>query len=140
MGNQFVAVGDSLIIHTSPNGLTWTSRHATGGGFLFAAATGSSRTVVVGFGASMSSDTIFTSADGVSWEPRQAGVNILNDIIWTGSQFMAVGGNRFCESSDGLTWTSEEVGTGFLLTGVAKESGGSRVVVVGSDGTIRSRE
>jgi hypothetical protein len=59
----------------------------------------------------------------------------LSKVIWTGTQFVAVGsGGTILTSPDGTTWTKRSSATGNNLTDVA--SSGTGLVAVGDKGTV----
>jgi hypothetical protein len=103
--NKFIAVGDSFAvaptIRTSPDGITWTTRSASGTESWVGIASNGSLAVAIGDGGA-----IFTSPDGVTWTSRTntAGV-VMTGIAWNGSLFVAVGGAAIQTSPDGITWT-----------------------------------
>lgn len=97
----FVAVGASNSIYSSADGATWTLRTATGtfNRIIY----DNSLFVAVGNG------VIFTSSDGTTWTQRTSNVGstILNDVVWNGTIFCAVGANGVITTSpDGVTWTA----------------------------------
>jgi hypothetical protein len=106
----FLAVGDAGAMATSStDGLVWTNRTpATSRTWTGLAWNGSSLCAVGGAGAAA------TSPDGVSWT-AQSGIESrpwLYDVLWTGSEFLAVGtpstggpGGRLWASSDCDSWT-----------------------------------
>lgn len=55
--------------------------------------------------------------DPVTWYRRDAGIpHIMNDVIWAGTQFLAVGnGGTIMTSPDGIEWTAQESGTDVRL-------------------------
>ena len=81
-------------------------------------------------------DDIFTSTDAVTWTERPAAASgMLMDIIWTGSEFIAVGegnGGAVLTSPDGLSWTPQQVPANInpVLRSVAASS--TRIIAVGS--------
>jgi len=61
----------------------------------------------------------------------------LEQVIWTGKEFVAAGGNVVVNSPDGLNWTAHGVGNGKMsLLSVAYN--GKEYVVVGANGAIAS--
>lgn len=111
-GGTYIAAGSGML-QTSPDGITWTERTLDGGysGFIQAAAYNGSRWVVVG-----NSGEIQTSDDnGESWTSRTSGTaNALQDIVWLGGVFMAVGVSAtLLTSPDGITWTSRTPAGGY---------------------------
>ena len=82
-------------------------------------------------------EVIVTSPDGITWTVQTAGVPDTMDlkaVIWSGSQFVAVGADvTVLTSPDGVTWTSQNsISGGFY--GVTSD--GDQVVVVGEGGRI----
>ena len=76
--------------------------------------------------------------DTNTWLDRTpAGVNGLNDVVWNGSQFVAVGnGGVILTSPDGIAWTSRTSGSTRRLNGVSWD--GSRFLVAGEAATVLS--
>src|SRR4029079_11005771 len=76
------------------------------------------------------------SADGVRWSaPRHIYANSLNRVLWTGSRWVAVGGDLarlVFTSEDGASWTRRLSVTGGGLNDLAWD--GLRLVAVGEDG------
>jgi hypothetical protein len=71
-----------------------------------------------------------------SWTNRLSGLPyVLNDVIWDGDNFIAVGDNgRILTSDDGEAWAERESFTEVHLNAVA--SHGSDIVAVGHDETV----
>lgn len=71
-----------------------------------------------------------------AWTRRLGGLPFeLNDVVWTGSSFVAVGGDgKVLTSTDGTGWMERSSPAGVDLIAVA--SRGSDVVAVGSDATV----
>jgi hypothetical protein len=121
--NQFVAVGDSGIIFTSPNGLIWTRKLSGTTSWLSSVAYGNSRFVAVG------PDTILTSPDGTTWSKKSFDTTyFLSSVTYGNDQFVTVGFPDFVmTSSDAMTWTTRHSGTGgqngVFLQSVAYGSG-----------------
>jgi len=102
-GTQFVGVGPSGALATSPDGVAWTARASNVTETLGGVAASTQGIVVVGSGG-----RIIGSVDGgITWTTRTSGTNAsLNRITWTGSEFYAVGsGGTVVRSSDGSAWT-----------------------------------
>jgi hypothetical protein len=140
LGDQFVAVGSSGALATSPDGASWTARASGVTGTLRGAATSLSALVVVG-----DEGAVLTSTDGgVTWTPRVSGTSSpLRRVVWTGTAFLAVGGTgRLLRSADGTTWTT--LPTPYTASPNAYElndlaaihGGGGRLVLVGSGGLV----
>jgi hypothetical protein len=51
-----------------------------------------------------------TSPDGITWTNNDIAINNPADIIWNGSQFVAVGAGGATTSVDGTTWQQTGVG------------------------------
>ena len=135
-GGQFVAVGDSGTVLTSPDGQTWTSQSSGTTDTLYdvtyGAAAGAGRFVAVG------GQTALMSPDGASWESTAlANANGLRAVTFGAGYFAAAGlsGDIFF-SSNGTGWTK--------ISPVTTESAyglifaGGRFVAVGSSGLIVS--
>jgi hypothetical protein len=132
-GSQFVAAGLGGTILTSPDGVVWTLRkEGPSSEALQGVAASGSRIVVT----SASFGAVYTSPDGITWtENTTAAPQALLDIVWNGSQFVAVGyGGTIVTSPDGLTWTVRPTPTTENL--VAVIWAGSKFVVGGLTGTI----
>ena len=125
-GRQFVAVGGSLTVYTSPDGLVWTPRALpTGVGSLGAVVASASRWVAVGGGGSIAS-----SNDGITWVNRglgSTGFSRLGHAVWTGTQFVVAGESGLLATSpDGDNWTVRNLGTTDNFVGLG--SSGSLIV------------
>jgi autotransporter-associated beta strand protein len=69
--------------------------------------------------------------------PIQVPLPKLDDVFWTGSQFIAVGDyGAILTSGNGSGWTSRNSGTGLDLSAVA--TAGGQILVAGQDGLILS--
>lgn len=117
-GRQFVAVGGSFTVSTSPDGLAWTPRSLPAGVESLRAVVGSgTRWVAVG-----DSGSIASSADGIAWSDHglnSGGFTALKQVIWTGTQFVAAGeSGRLVTSPDGISWTLRNVGTTDAFVGL----------------------
>ena len=97
-GTQYVGVagvngaGINGVIHTSPDGINWTTRFTTGFGLSGIAWTGTETIVVGGWNASQ----ILSSTDGITWVSNNPGSysHGINAIVQgSGGQLVAVGGN-----------------------------------------------
>lgn len=127
-GAQFVAVGRGGLIVTSPDGMTWTSRWNNMEGSFGGVACGGNAYVVVGpVGHSLSSQ-IVTSRDGVTWQSQTIDIQILTDVVWTGSCFLATSSasSAAAVSPDGVQWTSADIG--YSLSDILLDS--SQIVAV----------
>jgi hypothetical protein len=152
-GNQFVAVGgeefwDERVgtIHTSPDGVVWTKRDSGTAASLSSVTWSGSQFVVVGgerywdegAGTIQVVGTILTSPDGVVWTKQDSGTAAsLSSVTWSGSQFVAVGGEGNWDelvgtihtSPDGVVWTKQDSGISGQLSSVTW--GGNQFVAVG---------
>jgi uncharacterized repeat protein (TIGR02543 family) len=127
----FVSVGAEGIVHTSADGLHWTSQTSGTTSHLYSIAYGNSTFVAVG-----STGAIITSGDGIDWTTRTSGTTAaLRDITYGNSQFIAVGYyGKILTSADGIDWTIQTSGSGEKLQGVVY--GDSQYAVVGNNGAI----
>lgn len=145
---QFVAVGRNMRILTSPDGLAWTVRSSSAAGSRPAgfrgvvyyrgvawngalyAAVGTSP---VGSGRGT---VAVTSPDGVSWTCRGPEVQTrLNDIVWSGDQFIAVGDWGIgWKSADGISWEQLGLNPSGYYSGIAMKDG--TLIAVGNGGII----
>lgn len=140
MGTSIVVVGDNgLSMKSDDGGATW-ARHWMGTDQSFCQVVYGSQLVAVGGG-----NLVAASADGVTWSryPLTAAGGAIpncNDVMWTGSQYVAVGGYfdegggvvrpAIFASTDGITWTQRTTSvTGGGLASIAWN--GSRFVAVG---------
>ena len=129
---NFIAVGSSGTIISSPDGITWTSRSSGTTDYLSGSAYGNSTFVVVG-----NNGTILTSSDdATSWTSRTSGTTEhLYRVTFGDSTFVAVGNNgTILSSSDGITWTSKTSGTSNILWAVKHVN--KTFLTVGDNGTI----
>jgi hypothetical protein len=132
-GSQFVAAGIGGAVVTSPDGLAWTGR-ASGTPYTLAGVTGGGPRLVAVGGIGGLVGQVVTSPDGATWTaldlPPAAGY--LQDVAWTGSQYLAVGDFGPMASPDGVTWTSRPGPAG--LRAIAASPTG--VMAVGSSGAV----
>jgi hypothetical protein len=96
------------------------------------------QSIIVTVGAS---GNIRTSTDGITWTTRTSGTTRqLNDIIWTGTQFVVVGATgTITTSTDGITWTTRTSGTTSALTGVAY-NGNIHIALINSTSILTSND
>ena len=100
-----MAVGQTGVIFTSSDGITWENRSSGTTKWLNGVHYANGLFVAVG-----EQGTIRTSSDGITWTSRDASVSVgFKDITYGNQQFIAVGAysgsNYFYKSSDGITWT-----------------------------------
>jgi len=113
-GSQFVAVGASGTIVTSPNGISWVTRVSGTKQTLGSVTWTGSQLVTVG-----DSGTILTSPNGINWTLRNSGTTSpLTAVIWGDSQLVAAGPGAYIMTSlNGITWTpTTSSGAIFALT------------------------
>ena len=139
-GNQYVAVGDTIL--TSPNGESWTTRSRPTTTRINDIVWGNGLFVAVG-----STGGIITSVDGQNWNviPNTAQYNLgaiaWNGINGAGSEYVAVDSSISEEyvlrSPDGVTWTQEILPPNtFGLRDIAWNSTQQKYILVGSLGSI----
>ena len=134
-GTKMVAVGSAVL--TSSDGVSWAQSALTRHQEFAGVAWSGSQFAAVGFG------DIFTSPNGADWTSRSlASMPFLPAITWTGVEFVAVGVyGTVLTSPDGVTWTSSGWGPGQFdgpyYYGIG--SSATRVVAVGSDGSVLTR-
>ena len=122
---QYVAVGSSASVATSPDGVTWSFSNIPRPGDLKDIAWNGVLLVAVGSGG------IETSADGISWINRHSGT-ALNAVNWNGSQFVALGDSgNVLTSMDGITWTASTYDSQYNLKDLCWT--GTQYVAVGYD-------
>ncbi len=100
---QWVAVGNSGWIGTSPDGVTWTQQTSPVTTKLLDVIWTGSQYMAVGF-----AGTILTSPDGVTWQASNSisGVYDLYSVVWSGSQYLLVG--RLPSTTRSYVWTSSD--------------------------------
>lgn len=104
-GTRCEAMGDNGYTITSDDGVNWTyqSQAGTNGiATLESVVWSPSGTQFVRVG---SASNVSTSPDGVSWTQRSVPSDWYRGVVWTGTQFVAVG-YGIITSPDGVTWTS----------------------------------
>jgi hypothetical protein len=121
---QYVAVGRLGTVMTSPDLAAWTVRSSGVSHALRSVAVSASRIVAVG-DSTAGEAVVISSADGATWSTQYSSSNCqgsacaspaqLSRVIWTGTQFVAVGMERPVSSAmvyalvltspDGITWT-----------------------------------
>jgi len=132
-GSQFVVVGDSGQILTSPDGIAWSLRNAESGVLLTEIQHDGPLLVAAGDG-----PNIYTSPDGIAWTKRPLGASYnIRGLAWTGTKYVAVGFNQTALTSpDGITWTSRPRPTSKTLYGMVWT--GTELVGVGAGGVVAS--
>lgn len=137
-GGQFVAVGGSGGIITSPDGNTWTKRTAPSNipGIIRSVAYGNGRYVLVANSAGFAG----WSTDGFTWNNSSTGLATgLTKLTFVNGVFVGVGpSGTISTSTDGVTWTAAHTsGTTENFRDIIANGTGStaRVVAVGGDTT-----
>ena len=106
--NQFVAVGSSGALMTSPDGTSWTSQTGPSANQWMGVAYGNGLFVAVAN--TGGPDRIMTSSNGVNWTGRiNPESNWWQSVTYGNGMFVAVSGNgdyRVMTSPDGINWTS----------------------------------
>lgn len=130
-GSQYVAVGRSGAVQTSPDAITWTPRSSGTSQHLWAVAWAGNLVVAVG-----DSGTLLTSPDGIAWTSRKMGTTEnLTSVAWSGTKIVAVGTYDIIRVSiDGVNWTLHDTQIGSLLTSLVWT--GWQWVAVGNDGMV----
>ncbi|MCB1673134.1 MAG: IPT/TIG domain-containing protein [Pseudomonadales bacterium] len=113
-GGKLTAVGGDVIFSSSDSGVTWASERSVFSlvsveNLAGVAANATTRIVV---GRDTSSKGFILRHDGSAWAVAKQDLAVrLNDVIWTGNQFVAVGvasdAKSIITSSDGITWTEQ---------------------------------
>ncbi|MBP6864059.1 MAG: chitobiase/beta-hexosaminidase C-terminal domain-containing protein [Candidatus Didemnitutus sp.] len=139
-GTRFVATGRNGDWYTSTNGAQWTI-HLNGNVFSLVNSIAAAGTtfIAVGDGGGIYRSTNITNTSG--WTDHSLTGDIaLYSIIWTGSQFVTVGGSSstgtaIFTSASGTSWTRQAQG---LSTATLRSViyGGEQYVAVGANGTV----
>jgi fibronectin type 3 domain-containing protein len=139
-GSQLVGTGQNGLVFTSNDGITWTTHSTPTGKQLNAIGTNGTTYLAGGYGGTVLSSTTLTSW---SLQLPEASLtqDLLWDILWDGSRFIAVGGNFSADviltSGNGITWAASDNGAGYGgLRSIAYN--GSTYVAVGVSGRILS--
>lgn len=129
---SFVAVGDSGVILTSPDGIAWATMTSGTQNQLNAVAYGNDLFIAVG-----NDGTILTSPDGIIWDSASSGISSqFSGVTFGNGEFVVVGDSgTILTSPDGVHWTSRSSGTYEQLFGITYGNG--IFVAVGS-GSYRS--
>jgi hypothetical protein len=124
---QFVAVGDSGLVLSSPDGVRWLPQQAGTTNDLTSIAFGNGQFVAL-LDPRNSRSNIVTSTDGVNWTlqaptPRHI-LLPLYDVAYGSGRFVAVGGyGTIVTSPDGTNWVHQPSPTGCDLGAVAYGNG-----------------
>ncbi len=131
--NMYVVVGDNGTILTSPTGVTWTTQvSGCFCDFLGIAYGGQPATFVVVGG--FTGPIMTTSPNGTTWTAITApGTQVLNQVVWSGTSFAAVGDSGVIYTSPGGTaWTRQVSGDSAFLSDVIWAA--NQFVIVGHEG------
>ena len=139
-GATYMAIGWGGVLLTSNDKVTWTAQSTGTNDRIRAIAYGGTRFVAVGD----NGVALYSDDAGITWtsvDPDASGMPLL-DVIWDGNrgQFIAVGGSSsrntglILTSADGITWTSQTVGTKILYA--VASAGLTSYVAVGDSGKI----
>lgn len=142
-GKEFLAAGHNGLLVTSDNGFLWGRRNSgidryigldviiwDGSQYI---ALGNKKT---GIGSGFDSSNIYFSPDGVDWSEHSLDASVIfNDIIWTGSKYMAVG-SSFYTSTDGVNWKENSFVSGGWANSLALDD--SQFIAVGLNGLLLS--
>lgn len=137
--DTYVASGDQWMAY-STDGISWTeAEHFTGQYHSWKSVAFADDTFVVVNSATGGVNRVMTSNDGVTWTPRNAGIQV-NE--WTGvaygaGLFVAVAGtgtDRVMTSPDGVTWTQQSAASASYWTAVTYD--GWQFVAVGFGGAV----
>ena len=148
-GDQVVAVGAGGTVMNSSDLVNWDTPSSGVAHLLRSVAWSGSRFVAVGDDSATGEAVILSSDDAANWTVRKtagectatgcAAPAILSSVIWTGTQFVAVGQTVLSPggphalvltSADGATWLQQAAGT--VALGTASESAFQSVVWSGS--------
>lgn len=137
--NQFLAVGMYGTIITSSDGVHWTSQISGVSDNLHGITSATNGFIAVG-GGWPTGPIILNSENGVSWESNYIegfeSWDTLYDVAWNGKIFVAVGDHfsnynapLILSSSDGETWTPQDIGISLDLYSIVWD--GKQFVAVG---------
>ena len=137
-GARIIAVGSKAgatasLMLSSTDGVGWAEVPATFPGPLNAIDRSGSELVAVGaaLGQSVALPMVVVSTDGASWSRPTISLptmTVLYDVVWSGSEFVAVGYAGEANSSDGITWQQAGAGGGGNTVGFS----GKRFLVCSS--------
>ena len=127
----FVIVGQSGLILTSSNGLSWTPRTSGTSQYLSDVTYGNGYYVAVG------NQRILRSSDGIDWSFATNNVYFYRSAYCSGLFKVAGANGSIWSSTDGLAWEAETSGTTNLLRGISYAE--DQFVAVGYNGTILTK-
>jgi photosystem II stability/assembly factor-like uncharacterized protein len=125
---QFVAVGSSGIIWTSPDGTSWTKMVSNTSQCLNTVAYCNNQFIVVG-----DSGVILTSTDGTTWIRQLTGtIADLRSVAFGNDKIISVSQGYVLTSSNGTSWTIQP--TDLSLTSIT--FGNKEFIAVGTNGMV----
>lgn len=129
-GERFFSTSSSGRVWSSSDGLDWTRHDLDWSVTSWHALWDGQRFLIVGDSGFLATGT----PDATTWTIRgSATANSLNDVIWTGERYVAVGNfGDIVTSPDGFTWSRTTSGTSDSLNAVASTASG--FAAVGSNG------
>jgi hypothetical protein len=120
-GGKITVAGGSNLASSTDGGLSWTVDSLPVGVFPTISGMAGNDTTRVAVGGQNGTPTIIVDT-GAGWGLAGGTLNpvhIPNDVTWTGSQFVAVGGRGVMRSADGVTWSSATLASDVLPTGIS---------------------
>jgi hypothetical protein len=132
VNGRLLVGGDDGTLLTTLDGVSWEDISVDDVGAIFGIA--ASDTLVV---AVSTIGRAHVSSDGYSWPSWNYVTLRLNDITWTGQEFIAIGNRDVFTSANGSDWDGEALGEGFMLKSIA--SGANKTVIVGTRGVVFAR-
>ncbi len=127
-GSEMVLAGDDGGLWITTNFSVWDDVTLPVDGAVFGFAQSPTEIVAV-----TTSGDVFVTADGRTWS-MAASTTRLADVIWTGSEFLALGNSFLLQSANGRDWLRHEIPDAYGLRGLAYD--GFRVYVVSGDSKI----
>ncbi|MCU7886299.1 MAG: hypothetical protein KZQ82_19080 [Candidatus Thiodiazotropha sp. (ex Lucinoma annulata)] len=133
-GSQYIAVGREGEVLSSLDGIVWTGENSGTDLEINRVIWAGEQFYAVGY-----AGLIISSPDGSSWTTHDSGLDtwdILNDIAWSGSRYVAVAGNTIVISDDGLEWVNVEHSDFYMFQIESIVWSGSEFVAVGSESPV----
>lgn len=126
-GEKYIIIGPKGI-ETSKNGIDWKAVNYEAN---LESGTWNTQNCYIAVGNSILISQNGSQWSKLSWKPRED----LNDIIWNGKEFLAVGREGYIiTSKDGKHWSEQNPGTNKYLENVIWD--GKKYIVIGWEGTI----
>jgi len=139
-GTNFTAVGRQVAMW-SEDGLTWSAGTLDNPPpFLLLLRIASDGDAYVAVGSSASGGEIWRSDDGIAWQQANFDNGAdLRDVIWTGTEFIAVGEEgRLSASGTGENWTERD--SSAILGLIAITGDANQMVALGRDGLLATSQ